>query len=83
MFAESGAKAPPGMGTARPDQVSGAVIKAIEADRVEIAVAPLHQRFMAHFGMVSPSIAVRAQSGSAGRKAAEAVAAGHLKTGKR
>jgi short-subunit dehydrogenase len=83
MFADSGAKAPPGMGTARPDQVGAAVVKAIEADRVEIAVAPLHQRFMAHAGMVSPSVAVRAQSGSAGQRAAEAVAAGHLKTGKR
>lgn len=83
MFAESGAKTPPGMGTARPEQVGSAVVKAIEADRVEIAVAPLHQRFMAHFGMVSPSIAVRAQSGSAGQKAAEAVADGHAKTGKR
>ena len=68
MFADSGAKAPPGMGTASPDQVGAAVVKAIEADRVEIAVAPLHQRFMAHFGMVSPSIAVRAQRARAGQK---------------
>lgn len=83
MFADSGAKAPPGMGTARPDQVGAAVVKAIEGDRVEIGVAPLHQRFMAHFGMVSPGVAVRAQSGSAGQKAGETVAAGHLKTGKR
>jgi short-subunit dehydrogenase len=79
MFAESGAKPPPGMGTARPEQVGEAVASAIERDRVEVAVAPLQQRFMAHFGMVSPSIAVRAQSGSAGQKAAEAVAGGHSK----
>jgi short-subunit dehydrogenase len=79
MFADAGAKPPAGLGTARPEQVGAAVVKAIEADRVEIAVAPLQQRFMAHFGLVSPSIAVRAQSGSAGQKAAGAIADGHSK----
>jgi len=83
MFADSGAKPPPAMGTATPEQVGGAVVKAIEGDRIEVAVAPLHQRFMAHFGMVSPTLSVRAQSGSAGQKAAGAIAAGHEKTGKR
>jgi short-subunit dehydrogenase len=77
MFAESGAKAPVGMGTATPEQVGDAVIKAIERDKVELAVAPLPQRALAHFGMLSPSAAVRAQSGATGQKAAEAVAAGH------
>ena len=41
MFAESGAKPPPGMGTATPRQVGAAVVKAIEQDKVEVAVAPL------------------------------------------
>lgn len=79
MFAESGAKPPPGMGTATPEQVGDAVVKAIERDKVELAVAPLPQRALAHFGMLSPSTAVWAQSGAAGQKAAEAVAAGHPK----
>ncbi len=79
MFADSGAKPPPGMGTATPEQVGDAVIKAIERDKVELAVAPLPQRALAHFGMVSPRVAVRAQSGAVGQKAAEAVAAGHSK----
>jgi short-subunit dehydrogenase len=83
MFADSGAKPPPALGTSTPQQVAAGVVKAIEGDRVEVAVAPLHQRFMAHFGMVSPSISVRAQSGSAGQKAAGAIAKGHEKTGKR
>lgn len=83
MFADSGAKPPPAMGTASPQQVGAAVVKAIEGDRIEVAVAPIHQRFMAHFGMVSPSLSVRAQSGSAGQKAAGAIAEGHEKTGKR
>jgi short-subunit dehydrogenase len=79
MFAESGAKPPPGMGTAKPEQVGGAVVKAIERDKVEIAVASPQLRVMAHIGLASPTIAVRAQSGGAGQKAAEAVAAGHSK----
>lgn len=77
MFADSGAKPPPVMGTATPKQVADAVVKAVEHDKVEVAVAPLTQRFMAHFAMVSPGIAVRAQSGSAGQKAAKAIADGH------
>ncbi len=79
MFADAGAKAPPGLGTASPEQVGDAVVKAIEANRVEIAVAPLRQRVAAHFGMVSPSISGRVQSGSTGQRAAEEVAAGHSK----
>lgn len=77
MFADAGAKPPPGMGTATPDQVGAAVVKAIERDKAEIAVAPLTQRVLAHFALTSPSIAVKAQSGSAGQKAAEEVASGH------
>ena len=77
MFADAGAKPPPGMGTATPQQVGGAVIRAIERNKPEIAVAPMTQRVMAHFALTSPGIAVRVQSGSAGQKAAEEVASGH------
>jgi short-subunit dehydrogenase len=77
MFADSGAKPPPGMGTTTPERVAAATVKAIERDKTELAVAPLPQRAMAHFGLASPSIAVRAQSGAAGQKAAKAVAEGH------
>ena len=59
MFAESGAKPPPGLGTGSPEQVADAVVKAIEQNKVEIAVAPVQQRFLAHFALVSPGIAVR------------------------
>ena len=41
MFADAGAKPPPGMGTGTPEQVGAAVVKAIERDKVELAVAPL------------------------------------------
>jgi short-subunit dehydrogenase len=77
MFADAGSKPPPGMGTARPEQVGAATVKAIERNRVEVAVAPLQQRAAAHFALASPSLSARAQSGSAGQKAAEAIAKGH------
>jgi short-subunit dehydrogenase len=77
MFADAGAKSPVGMGTGRPEQVGEAVVGAIERNRAEVTVAPRRQRLLAHLGMVTPAIAARAQSGAAGQKAAQAVAAGH------
>jgi short-subunit dehydrogenase len=77
MFADAGAKPPAGMGTARPDQVGDAVVKAVEKNRVEVTVAPIQQRIGAHLALVSPTISDKAQSGSAGQKAAEEIAAGH------
>ncbi|MFL5898471.1 MAG: SDR family NAD(P)-dependent oxidoreductase [Solirubrobacterales bacterium] len=77
MFADAGSKPPPGMGTATPEQVGAATVKAIERNRVEVAVAPLQQRAAAHFALASPALSVRAQSGSAGQKAAQAIADGH------
>jgi len=77
MFAEAGAKPPPGMGTTTPDKVGAATVKAIESDKVEVVVAPLQLRAMSHFALATPAISVRAQSGAAGQKAAKAVADGH------
>jgi short-subunit dehydrogenase len=77
MFSDAGAKPPPGMGTGTPEQVGAGAVKAIERDKAEVAVAPLAQRALAHFALVSPAIAVRTQSGAAGQKAAEAIADGH------
>jgi short-subunit dehydrogenase len=77
MFADAGAKPPPGMGTASPRQVGEATVKAIERNKVEVAVAPLPQRAGAHLALVSPSLGIKAQSGSAGQKAAQAIADGH------
>jgi short-subunit dehydrogenase len=77
MFADSGAKPPSGMGTGTPEQVGSAVVKAVERDKVELTVAPLSQRALAHFALATPAISVRVQSGSTGQKAAKAVADGH------
>ncbi|MBA3865127.1 MAG: SDR family NAD(P)-dependent oxidoreductase [Solirubrobacterales bacterium] len=79
MFAESGASAPAGLGTATPEQVAHGTLKAIDGNKVEVAVAPLQQRFLAHFSLASPGVAVRAASGAAGQKAAAEVSAGHPK----
>jgi short-subunit dehydrogenase len=77
MFADAGAKPPPGMGTATPEQVGAGAVKAIERNKLEVTVAPLPQRFGAHLALVSPSLSVKVQSGSAGQKAAAAIAEGH------
>ena len=75
MFADSGAPPPPGMGTGTPKQVADSVVRAIERDKSEISVAPLHQRALARFAMLAPEISGRI-AGSAAAKAADAVAAG-------
>jgi len=77
MFADAGAKPPPGMGTSTPEAVGAATVKAIERNKVEVTVAPLTQRIGAHIALASPSISDKAQSGSAGQKAAQAIADGH------
>jgi short-subunit dehydrogenase len=77
MFADAGSKPPPGMGTATPRQVGEATAKAIEKNKVEVTIAPLPQRAGAHLALISPSLSVKVQSGSAGQKAAEAIAEGH------
>ncbi len=77
MFAEAGAKPPPGMGTTTPERVGAATVKAIERDKAEVVPAPLQLRAMSHFALAAPGISVRAQSGSVGQKAAKAVADGH------
>jgi short-subunit dehydrogenase len=78
MYADSGADPIPGLGTGSPKQVANAVVKAIERNKVEIAVAPVQQRFLAHFALANPGIGVKAASGGAGQKAAAAVAEGQL-----
>ncbi len=78
MYADSGAKPIPGLGTGSPQQVADAVVKAIEQNKVEIAVAPLRQRVLAHFALSTPGISVKIASGDAGQKAAQAVVDGQL-----
>jgi short-subunit dehydrogenase len=78
MYADSGADPIPGLGTSSPKEVADAVIRAIERNKVEITVAPVQQRILAHFSLVSPGISVKVASGDAGQKAAANVAKGQL-----
>ena len=75
MFAESGARIPPGVGTSTPEEVAAGVVKAIEQNKAEVAVAPVQQRLLVGFAHVFPGLAARAQRGS-GTKVAEQLARG-------
>src|SRR5687767_1948862 len=76
MFADSGAKPPPGLGTTTPKQVAAGVVRAIERDKFEVAVAPLRQRALAHLGLASPRVALRAVTGGGASRIANRVAEG-------
>jgi len=76
MYADSGADPIPGLGTGSPQQVADAVVKAIEQNKVEISVAPVQQRFLAHFALATPGLSTKIASGDAGQKAAASVAEG-------
>jgi short-subunit dehydrogenase len=78
MYADSGADPIPGLGTGSPKQVADAVVKAIEQNKVEISVAPVQQRVLAHFALATPGLSTKIAGGDAGQKAAAAVAEGQL-----
>ena len=70
-------------GPRRPEQVGAAVVKAIDADKVEIAVAPLPAAGAGPLRRCSARASPYAsQSGSTGQKAAAAVVDGHSKHAK-
>jgi short-subunit dehydrogenase len=76
MFADSKAKPPPALGTTTPERVGEAVVRAIEKNKMEIAVAPIQQRIAAHLALATPGFSARAQSGGMAKRAAEDLAAG-------
>jgi len=61
MFAESGVKLPPGVGTSTPDEVAEAVVRAIERNRGEVDVAPVPLRLGARVAGLAPEIAAAFQ----------------------
>ena len=70
MFADSGVKLPPGIGTSSPEQVASAVISAIERDRGEVTVAPFGLRIGANIAAVAPDLAAAGQRLMGGAKVA-------------
>jgi short-subunit dehydrogenase len=77
MFANTGVKLPPGVGTKSPQDVAAAVIRAIEDNRAEVDVAPLGLRAGTAFASLAPGTAgwVSFKLGSA--KIAAEMDAGH------
>lgn len=55
MFARTGAKPPPLVGTARPEQVGKAVVKAIERNAAEVDVASLGLRAVSKLSALAPA----------------------------
>jgi uncharacterized protein len=77
MFAASGARLPPGVGTRSPHDVAVAVASAIERNRAEVDVAPLPLRAGAAFAGLAPGLAATLTRISGSDRLAEELAAGH------
>jgi len=76
MFAESGAKLPPGVGTSTPEQVAEAVVRAIERNRGEVDVAPVPMRLGARFAGVAPEISATVQRATGADRVGDQFGAG-------
>lgn len=76
MFAESGAKLPPGVRTVSPEDVAKAVVRAVEKDSAEIVVAPVEMRVGARMGSVFPDLAALVQRTVGGQRFGEEVSEG-------
>ncbi|HWE10248.1 MAG TPA: SDR family NAD(P)-dependent oxidoreductase [Solirubrobacteraceae bacterium] len=57
MFANTGLRLPPGVGTRSPEEVADAVLTAIRRNRTEVDVAPVALRLGAAFASVAPGVA--------------------------
>lgn len=74
MFADSGAKLPPGAGTKTAADVGAAVVRAIERDRGEIDVATVAERAWGKLGQVAPATMTRINQRFGGGEIAAAIA---------
>jgi short-subunit dehydrogenase len=76
MFADSGAKLPPGVGTATPEQVGAGIVRTIERDRAEVDVAPLGLRAGAKLATIAPVFTAAAQKRLGSVRVARTIAEG-------
>jgi short-subunit dehydrogenase len=76
MFADSGAKLPPWVGTRTPQQVAEAVASAIENGRAEVDVAPLSLRAGTLLASIAPVTLARVQRRLGSVGVAESIAEG-------
>ncbi len=77
MFANTGVKLPPGVGTKSPQDVAAAVIRAIQDNRAEIDVAPLGLRAGTAIASVAPGPAGWVSSKLGSARIATEMDAGH------
>jgi uncharacterized protein len=81
MFADSGAKLPPWVGTRTPQQVADAVVSAIEDGKPEVDVAPLGLRAGSLLASVAPVTLARLQRRLGSVGVAESIAQGQRREG--
>lgn len=80
MFADTGVRLPPGVGTSTPEQVAAAVVRAIVRDRGEIDVAPLGVKASGVLNGIFPGVPARiAAKVDGGRVGSEMAAAQKVK----
>jgi short-subunit dehydrogenase len=74
MFADTGARLPPGVRTVTPEAVAAAVVRAIERNRAEIDVAPLALRAGTKIASVAPAVALGVNRKLGAQKVSDAIA---------
>jgi short-subunit dehydrogenase len=74
LYAESGVKLPPWVGTRTPEQVAAAVVRGIERERAEVDVAPLGLRLGTRIAALAPVTAARVQRRLGSERIADALA---------
>lgn len=80
MFARTGVSLPPGVGTRTPEDVAGAVVRAIEGNRAEVDVAPLGLRIGAALASVAPGPAGWVSQKLGSQRIAIGMDAGHRRS---
>ena len=81
MFAESGAKLPPWVGTRTPTDVARAVIAAVDHDRAEVEVAPLGLRLGTAIASVAPALSAAVSRRLGSEQIAARIVTGQRHTG--
>ena len=74
LFADSGVKLPPWVGTRTPDQVAAGVLRGIERERAEVDVAPLGLRLGTRVAGLAPVAVARLQRRLGSERIADALA---------
>jgi len=74
LFADSGVKLPPWLGTRTPEEVAAAVVRGIERERAEVDVAPLGLRVGTRIAGLAPVTIARVQRRLGSERIADALA---------